>query len=136
MKKHEKGFTLVEVIISIAALGIICAVLLRLFVLAGTTNEQAGRAQDAEIAVTSAAETFAGTDTIYDALDQLGIGHSDDITDATFVCPSDSCDIVITLHARGDYPGVLYDIDISAVDDKDELAAVNTTTYYKEQTHD
>ena len=51
--KNQKGFTLVEVIVSIAALGIICAVLLKLFVLAGDTNKQAGNMQKAQIAVTS-----------------------------------------------------------------------------------
>ena len=136
MKKSEKGFTLVEVIISIAALGIICAVLLRLFVLAGATNDSASRAQDAQIAVTSVAETLASADTVYDALDEIGVSHSDSITDATFVCPGSGCDITIDLSARGDYPGTLYDISISAADNDTELAAVHTSTYYKEQTHD
>ena len=136
MKKNEKGFTLVEVIISIAALGIICAVLLRLFVLAGATNDQAGRAQDAQIAVTSAVETFAAAETVYDALDELSVRHTDNITDATFICPGDDYDIVIDLGTRGDYPGMLYDISISALGGENELAAVHTSTYYKEQTHD
>jgi len=134
--RNEKGFTLVEVIISIAALGIICAVLLRLFVLAGATNNQANDVQDAQIAVTSAVEVLAASDTVYDALDALGISHSDSITAESFVCPKDGYNLIIDLAARGDYPGTLYDISVSAQADDKDLAAISTSTYYKEQTHD
>ncbi|HOA95401.1 MAG TPA: hypothetical protein PKJ79_16740, partial [Quisquiliibacterium sp.] len=47
-----------EVLFSIAALGIICGVLLKLFLLAGNTNDRAADIQDAQVAVASTAETL------------------------------------------------------------------------------
>jgi prepilin-type N-terminal cleavage/methylation domain-containing protein len=66
--KNNKGFTLVEVIISIGALGIICAVLLRLFVLAGDTNDMTADRQMAELYAASAAETLLCANTLDEGL--------------------------------------------------------------------
>ena len=70
---NKKGFTLIEVLFSIAALGIICAVLLKLFLLAGNTNQRAGDIQDAQVAVASTAEVLAGADSLEDGLHSLGL---------------------------------------------------------------
>jgi prepilin-type N-terminal cleavage/methylation domain-containing protein len=131
--RNNKGFTLVEVIISIGVLGLICAVLLRLFVLADTTNTHANQSQDAQMAVVSAVETLISADTIDDGLNTLGVGdsHSPPIT-----CPQHGFDIVIDFKTRGNYPGTLYDISVTAIDGATELAAVTTSTYYKEQARD
>ena len=134
--KNNKGFTLVEVIISIGVLGLICAVLLRLFVLADATNSHANQSQDAEMAAVSTIETLVCADTVYDGLDMLGISYHNDIADETIVCQRNDFDIVIVLQARGNYPGTLYDISVTAVDDETELAAITTSTYYKEQARD
>ncbi|MCK5812383.1 MAG: prepilin-type N-terminal cleavage/methylation domain-containing protein [Clostridiales bacterium] len=40
-KKNEKGFTLVEIIIAIAALALVCGLVLQLFILAGDVNRRA-----------------------------------------------------------------------------------------------
>lgn len=135
--KNKKGFTLVEVIISIAALGIVCAVLLRLFVLAGDTNRHAGDVQNASLYVTSTAEVLAGADTLCDAFDALGISHADDIADGRYTFSQDGYDIAIEIEEQNDgYPGTLYDLDISAVSGQQTLADIHTAKYYKEQTHD
>ncbi|MDD5017285.1 MAG: type II secretion system protein [Eubacteriales bacterium] len=137
MRKNNKGFTLVEVIISIAALGIICAVLLRLFVIAGDTSDRAGNIQHAELCVTSTVETLVSSDTIYDGLGALDIDCSDDIVSAEFAYTRDGYDIAIDIEERdGGYPGTLYNLQVSASDGDDELASVSTATYYKEQAHD
>ncbi len=134
--KSNKGFTLVEVIISIGVLGLICAVLLRLFVLADTTNSKANRSQDAQMAAVSTIETLASADTIYEGLDALGVGNDDSITNGPIIFPQDGFDIVIDLKARGEYPGMLYDISVTAMDGETDLAAITTSTYYKEQARD
>ena len=135
--KNNKGFTLVEVIISIAALGIICAVLLRLFVIAGDTSDKASAMQEAEMYVTSATEELVCADTIHEALESLGIDSAGEITNETFTYTKDGCDIVIELEEKENgYPGTLYDIRVSALDGEDELAAISTAKYYKEQADD
>ncbi len=45
--KFEKGFTLVEIIIAIAALALVCGLVLQLFILAGNVNERATQKQHA-----------------------------------------------------------------------------------------
>ncbi len=40
-KKNEKGFTLVEIIIAIAALALVCGLVLQIFILAGNVNKRA-----------------------------------------------------------------------------------------------
>jgi prepilin-type N-terminal cleavage/methylation domain-containing protein len=131
--KNKKGFTLVEVIISIAALGIICAVLLRLFVVAGSTNSKAGDMQSAEIAVTSAVETLAGADTLQGGLLALGVNCPDNITDECFSFSSGGFDITVNVESKGDYPGVLYDIEVKAMNGDSVLASTETAKYYKER---
>lgn len=54
--KQQEGFTLVEVIISIAILGLICAVVLRLFVLSNEVSEQSRIEDVASIHATNAIE--------------------------------------------------------------------------------
>ncbi len=132
-KNRNKGFTLVEVIIAIAALGIICAVLLRLFVLAGDTNKHASGMQSAQLHVTSAAEVFAGSDSVEKALDYLGLNAADDIT-GSYTMEKDGLDILIDI-TKGDddgYPGTLYQINLRALDGDKELAAIATAKYDKE----
>ena len=135
--RNNKGFTLVEVIISIAALGVICAVMLQLFVLAGNTNRKAGDMQDAELGVSSVVETLAGADTLSQGLDTLGIGCSTPPSDAEFSLPGESYNIVIEIHEEdGEYPGTLYSIHVTASDDDNELAAISTAKYEKDPSYE
>lgn len=135
--KNTKGFTLVEVIISIAALAIISAVLLRLFVLAGDTNNKASSMQSAELCVTSTIETVICADTIYDALDALDIDYEDNIINEKYALASNGYDITIDLNEiDNDYPGTLYTLDVSANKDEEEFASISTKKYYKEQERD
>lgn len=131
--KNKKGFTLVEVIVSIAALGIICAVLLRLFVIAGNTSGKAGDMQSAEIAVTSAVETLVGAGTLKDGLLELGVNCSDNISSDSFSYKSNGFDITVEVESRGDYPGSLYDIAVKASSGGSILAQAETAKYYKER---
>lgn len=144
--KNKKGFTLVEVIISIAALGIICAVLLRLFVIAGNTNSKAADSQSAQLAVTSVMETLAGADTLAAGLKELGI-NSEGGTE--FCCTwngvrgtakgysysRDGYELRIDALKVGDYPGTLYEI-VVFVQSKAVDAKIDTYKYYTEETHD
>lgn len=128
---NQKGFTLIEVIISIAALGIICAVLLKLFVLAGDTNRHAGNIQEAQVAVASAAETLIGAGSIEDGLKTLGLPVSDDTAKGRYTLAHHSFKIVLDISkAPGDFPGELFDLSITAVEDDKELAAIRTAKYY------
>jgi prepilin-type N-terminal cleavage/methylation domain-containing protein len=130
--KNKKGFTLVEVIISIAALGIICAVLLRLFVIAGNTNTKAVDMQSAEIAVTSAVETLVGAETLQDGLLSLGMDSPDNIMSDVFSFSSQGYDITVEAVKQGDYPGALYNIEVKASSGGKVLADTETAKYYKE----
>lgn len=135
--KNNKGFTLVEVIISIASLAIICAVLLRLFVLAGDTNDKASNLQNAELCITSTVETIVCADTIYDALDALKIDHEGNISNAQFAVLSNGYDITINIsEVSNGYPGTLYNLEVSANKDEEEFAGISTKKYYKEQVRD
>ena len=133
--KNNKGFTLVEVIISIAALGIICAVLLRLFVLAGHTNEVTSNRQMAELYAASAAETLLCADTLDDGLDALGavpLGEQ-----GIYSLDQDGFAVSLRVTPRSeDYPGALYDICVQACRDGSVIAEINTTKYYLEQNGD
>ena len=125
--KNSKGFTLIEVIISIAALGIICAVMLKLFVLAGNTNKRAGEIQNAQMAVTSVVETLSGADSINDGLKELGLTASDGNAVGQYTLIHDDYSVVLEISEEaGNYPGRLYDFNVRAVSDDKELAVVKT----------
>lgn len=129
--KNNKGFTLIEVIISIAALGIICAVLLKLFVLAGTTNEQASSTQDAELCVTSTVETLVCANTIQDGFDVLGLSFSGD---GQYVSIQNDLPVTIDIkQSSAQYPGMLYDICVRVENEDELLSEIQTKKYYKEQ---
>ena len=129
--KNKHGFTLVEVIISIGALGIICAVLLRLFVLAGDTNVRAQDTQCAQLHAASAAETFAAADTAADALRALGVECSGE-PEGRYSFSQDGVDITVDLEKKdGGYPGTLYNLTVTASDGEAD-AQIETAKYYKE----
>lgn len=130
--KNKKGFTLVEVIIAIAALGIICAVLLKLFVLSGDTNKQAGKMQEAQLAVTSVAEVLVSGETMQDAFDHLGLTAAEGITGTYSLVKGDITVDIDIAEKDGDYPGTLYGFDIRAQSGDKELAALSTARYVKE----
>lgn len=54
--KKQSGFTLVEIIVSVAALSLICALVIRLFLLAGDVNERSEKKQIAIIAASNIME--------------------------------------------------------------------------------
>ncbi len=81
--KNKKGFTLVEIMISIAALGIVCAVLLRLFVLAGDTNDTASDTQNAQLYASSTVETIVSADTVGEGMQALGLQFSPQLNEYT-----------------------------------------------------
>ena len=130
--KKDKGFTLVEVIISIGALGIICAVLLRLFVVAGATNDTAADRQAAEMAAASAAETLLCANTLDDGLMVLGAVATD--TDGGYMVIRDEYTLSLLVTPRGDYPGSLFDVSVQASRDGTVLAEIDTAKYYPEET--
>lgn len=132
MKTHNnKGFTLVEVIMAVAALGIICAVLLRLFVVAGDTNKRAGGMQTAQLHAASVAEVFAGSNSVAEALDSLGLSVQGGV-EGRYALHRDGIKIEIDIEEEdGGYPAKLYALDIRAMKDGRELAAVSTAKYDK-----
>lgn len=133
--KNEKGFTLVEVIISIAALGVICAVLLRLFVLAGDTNDLTANRQAAEMAAASAAETVLCADTLQDSMDALDAAPAE--ADGQYAADIDGYQIMLRATPRKEgYPGMLYDICIQALKEGSVIAEINTAKYYREERYD
>lgn len=131
---NKKGFTLVEVIISIAAIGIICAVLLRLFVVAGNTDKKAADAQSAQLAVTSTVEMLSGADTLSEGLKALGINSLSSSGSYTYI--SGGYDIAINVQKKGDYPGTLYEISVSAESGGKPIASIDTAKYYKGEKND
>ena len=134
---NRKGFTLIEVIFSIAALGIICAVLLKLFVLAGDTNKRAGDIQDAQVAVTSVVETLAGSDSMTEGLASLGIKPSDGSASGQYTLVHDTYVVVLNISQEpGDYPGTLYALSVKAEQDGKELADIETAKYDGGQSYD
>lgn len=130
--KDKRGFTLVEVIISIAALGIICAVLLRLFVVAGNTNTKAADMQGAELCAASVVETLAGADTLRGGLDALGLDYTGGTESEDLILFKDGYKVSVILCERGDYPGALYDIGVNVSVKDNILASIKTAKYYKE----
>jgi prepilin-type N-terminal cleavage/methylation domain-containing protein len=127
---NKKGFTLIEVLFSIAALGIICAVLLKLFVLAGDTNKRAGDIQDAQVAVTSTVETLIGSGSVDDGLAALGIYPSDGSAAGQYTMVHDTYIVVLNISEKpGNYPGTLYALSVKAEQDGRELASIETARY-------
>ena len=132
--KNKKGFTLIEVIISIAALGVICAVLLRLFVVAGDTNKKAANMQDAQVAVTSTVETLLGAESIDDGLQSLGLTVSAVGIANRYTLVRDSYTMVLDISEEpGNYPGTLYALSVKAVANDKKLAEIETAKYFKGQ---
>ena len=131
-KPDNRGFTLVEVVIAIGALGVICAVLLRLFVLAGNTNDKASDMQAAQLAVSSVAEVFAGSDSVRDALETLGLEATASVTGDYALTENDLTIEVSISEQEGGYPGTLYALDILAIRDGREIVAISTAKYDKE----
>ena len=135
--RNKKGFTLAEVIISIAALGIICAVLLRLFVMAGSTNRQAGNVQAAQVHMISSIETVLSAGTLGDGLRALDMTVMGD--DKNGVGTAERDGLIIRLQydeKQGGYPGTLYDISVKVLNDDEVLAALETKKYDKERSDD
>jgi len=127
---NRKGFTLIEVLFSIAALGIICAVLLKLFLLAGNTNDRAADIQDAQVAVASTAETLAGAETLEDGLASLGLVPAGNCPAGQYRLIRDGFTVVVTVSEEsGDYPGTLYSLSIDAEQDGKKLAGIKTAKY-------
>lgn len=133
---NKKGFTLVEVIISIAALGIICMVLLRLFVVAGTTNSKAGDMQGAGLCAASVTETLAGADSLKSALEALGLELPDELSGGQISFKRGGYDVEIDYRQKGSYPGTLYELSVKASLKGAMLACVDTAKYYKEARND
>ncbi len=129
---NKKGFTLVEVIISIAALGLICAVLLRLFVVAGNTNSKAADMQGAGLVAASVVETLAGADTFGGGLSALGAQRPDDMNSGEITFSKDGYDVTLKFSKKGEYPGALYDIFVEASREGKAFASIDTSKYYKE----
>ena len=144
--KNDRGFTLVEVIISIAALGLICAVLLRLFVLAGDTSDAAADSQSAHQMAASTLETLVCADTIGDGLDTVFAPLLEDSDDALvdyaahegvlYEMNTDSGLLIVDIMREGnDYPGTLYTIGVFIQGDEGkELAYIETKKYERAQT--
>jgi prepilin-type N-terminal cleavage/methylation domain-containing protein len=127
---NKKGFTLIEVLFSVAALGIICAVLLKLFMLAGATNDRAGDMQDAQVAVASTAEVLAGADTLQDGLVSLGLIPAGSSAAGQYRLIRNDFTVVLNISEEpGDYPGTLYRLSVHAEQDGDELAGIETAKY-------
>ncbi len=133
----KQGFTLIEVIISIAALGIICAVLLKLFVLAGDTNRRADDVQEAQVAVSTVAETLVGADSAEDGLTRLGLSARTGSAAGRYKLSQGEMHVVLDISEPPyDYPGELYDITVTASENNKELAVINTAVYYGGAAHD
>jgi prepilin-type N-terminal cleavage/methylation domain-containing protein len=127
---NKKGFTLIEVLFSIAALGIICAVLLKLFLLAGNTNQRAGDIQDAQVAVASTAEVLAGADSLEDGLHSLGLIPPGSSAAGQYRLIYNGFTVVLTISEEpGDYPGTLYSLSVDAEQDGKKLVGIETAKY-------
>jgi len=127
---NKKGFTLIEVLFSIAALGIICAVLLKLFLLAGSTNERAADIQDAQVAVASTAEILAGANSLEDGLASLSLIPPANGPAGQYRLLRDGFTVVVTVSEEpGDYPGTLYSLSIDAEQDGKKLVGIETAKY-------
>lgn len=129
LRSQKKGFTLVEVIISIAALGIICAVLLRLFVLSSHTNNAAKNAQKAELLATSVIESISCADTMEDGFHSLNLKFKPE--KAEYIITEHELTAVIEVSKAGEYPGTLYDISVVVQNAEKKLADISTKKYVK-----
>ncbi len=134
-KKQNNGFTLVEVIISIAALGVICAVLLRLFVLSSDTNTAAGNAQKAELLASSTIESITCADTIEKGMKSLGLTFKEDIEQYSFEEQNLTAVIKIKL-PKQDFPGKLYDIDVIVQDGDKQLSSIPVKKYVQRSAYE
>ena len=126
--KNRKGFTLVEIMISIAALGIICAVLLRLFVLAGVTNDTASDTQNAQLYASSTVETIVSADTLQEGMQALGLQFSPFTSEYTHQ-DGDFAAVIAVADAGGDYPGTLWQITVTVPGEDEPLSQIVTKKY-------
>jgi prepilin-type N-terminal cleavage/methylation domain-containing protein len=126
--KNKKGFTLVEIMISIAALGIVCAVLLRLFVLAGSTNDTASDAQNAQLYASSTIETIMSADTVDEGMQALGLQFSPQLNEYTHQ-DGDNNAVIAIADTGGDYPGTLWQITVTVPGEDKPLSQIVTKKY-------
>lgn len=134
-KKQNKGFTLVEVIISIAALGVICAVLLRLFVLSSDTNTAAGNAQKAELLASSTIESITCADTVEEGMLSLGLIFKEDLEQYSVEEQGMTALIKVKLPEQ-DFPGTLYDIEVSVQGADIQLSSIATKKYVQRSAYE
>lgn len=133
--KNKKGFTLVEIMVSIAALGIICAVLLRLFVLAGNTNDMATDMQNAQLYASTTIESIVCAETIADGIESLGLSFADDAKQYSY--QKDGLTAIIKITDVGkDYPGTLYEITVTVPGESKPLSLITTKKYEQVSTND
>ena len=133
--KDKRGFTLVEVIISIAALGIICAVLLRLFVLSKDTNNAAGAAQEAELFASTTVESLVCADTLLDGFEALGIDFDKNVTQYSYT-NGDYTAVIDVVGEEADFPGTLYDVSVTVSANGKQLSGINTKKYEQEAVYE
>ncbi len=126
--KNRKGFTLVEIMISIAALGIVCAVLLRLFVLAGSTNDTASDAQNAQLYASSTIETIMSADTVDEGMQALGLQFSPQLNEYTHK-DGDFAAVIGVTDTGGDYPSTLWQITVTVPGEHEPLSQITTKKY-------
>lgn len=133
--KNNKGFTLVEIMVSIAALGIICAVLLRLFVLAGSTSDMATDMQNAELYASTAVESIVCAETVADGIESLGLSFASDAKQYSY--QKDGLTAIIEIaDVDGDYPGTLYEITVTVSGENEPLACISTKKYEQVSAND
>jgi hypothetical protein len=97
------------------------------------TTRRAADVQGAQFAAASVAETLAGADTYADGLAALGIT---DGGEPSVAFARDGYDMRVEAERKGDYPGVLYRIKVSASKEGKTLASIETAKYYGGQAHD
>jgi prepilin-type N-terminal cleavage/methylation domain-containing protein len=68
---HSKGFTLVELIISVAALSLVCALVLKLFLLCFELNQRSEIKQQAVLSAANIMETIKVIDTAKELEDSV-----------------------------------------------------------------
>ena len=122
----KSGFTLLEVIISVAVLALVSVFILQMFVVSDRVNKKAKNIDQANMICMDAIERFKN------AAPRAINGHTEVYYDSGWnIADTAEAAFILTVEIHGGYDGLHYiDTRVAGIDDAEELASINASRYF------